>query len=102
VELDESGHSGDNDEEEEDWNRAVFHTQTFARDAAMSALVLAIRCGLQTVATSESPIIPLNGEGASGSCAKINKTGMVYTNIPESIKFDYYDSPGPGTKICIC
>lgn len=89
----------DDDDDDDDWNRSIFYTQTFGREAAMKALVLAIRCGLEAVARSEPRNAPLNGASAQGSCAMVNEHGLVYTNIPEAIKFNYRGIPSANTKI---
>ena len=89
---------GGNDDED-DWNRSVFYTQTFGREVAMKALVLAIRCGLEAVAKSDPRNAPTNGASAPGTCAMVNEHGLVYTNIPEAIKFNYHGFPSANTKI---
>ena len=104
---DEEGHDDDGDVDDDDddddddgeWDRIVIYTQTFGRKDAMKALVLAIRCGLESVALGAPRKIPMGGETAVGTCAKVNETGFVWTSIPGTIKFNYDNFPGNTTKM---
>jgi hypothetical protein len=102
---DDNGDDGDVDDDDDDddddgeWDRIVIYTQTFGRKDAMKALVLAIRCGLESVALGAPRNIPMGGETAVGTCAKVNETGFVWTSIPGTIKFNYDNFPGNTTKM---
>jgi hypothetical protein len=84
--------------DDEDWNRAVVYTQTFHGEQAIKTLALAIRCGLQAVAKSEPRNVPMDGESASRSCARVNEAGLVWGNIPANLRFNHFKFPGPTTK----
>lgn len=107
--VDVGGSDGDDGEEEnnveenpssgedEDWNRAVVYTQTFTGENAIKALVLAIRCGLESIAKSEPRNVPIPGASVGGTCARVNAEGLVYGNMPTNIRFSYNNFPGPTT-----
>jgi hypothetical protein len=96
---DNEGNVGEgSDEEDEEWNRVVCYTQTFSSENSMKALILAIRCGLETVLRSEPRDVPMRGATTSGSCAKVNKSGLIWANMPETIAFNYDHFPGPTTE----
>ena len=109
--VDVGGSDGDEEEEEnnveekptndedEDWGRAVIYTQTFTGESAIKALVLAIRCGLESIAKSDPRNVPLPGASVGGSCARVNTEGLVYGNMPTNICFSYTKFPGPTTKM---
>ena len=98
--IDEDGEEWSSDDDDDsEWDRKVMYTQSFGRKEAMSALVLAIRCGLEVMALGSPRNVPKDGEAAVGTCAKVNKTGFVWTNIPGSMKFNYHDFPEDRTEM---
>eukprot|EP00978_Attheya_sp_CCMP212_P041846 scaffold245333_cov34-Attheya_sp.AAC.1 len=65
IEIEEE----DADNGDDEYNRAVIYSQPFWGKEIMKALLLAIRCGLESVARSEPRTVPLEGGSTSGSCA---------------------------------
>ena len=84
LNLGKSGDTDDNDDEV--WNRAVYYTKTFGTEAAMNALVLAIRSG----SNESSPKCSVERRRRQSVLRHSERKGPSYTNIPEAIKSDYY------------
>ena len=91
--LSDGGYSDD-----EDYSRAVIYTQPFHGTDIMKALILAIRCGLESVARSQPRLIPMQGASADGTCVLVNEEGIVWTNLPSKIRFRYDPLPGKTTQ----
>lgn len=98
---DNDGDVDDDDDGNDDgeWECKVIYTQTSGRKDAMKALVLAIHCGLESMALGVPRNVPMGGETAVGTCAKVNETNLVWTSIPGTIKFNYDNFPGNTTKM---
>ena len=94
---DEGGDDEDSDEDE-NYKRAVVYTPTFHGTEIMKALILAIRCGLESVARSQPRTVPKQGASANGTCALVNEEGIVWTNLPSTIRFTYDQFPGSTTQ----
>jgi hypothetical protein len=94
IEIEEE----DADDGDEEYSRAVIYSQPFRGKEIMKALLLAIRCGLESVARSEPRTGPLEGGSASGSCALVNDEGLVWTTMPETINFTYQQFPRKSTQ----
>ena len=94
----ENASDDDDSEEDPDYDREVMYTQVFSGRDSMKGLVLALRCAIESLHVSDEKDIPLNGFGASGSCALVNQSGLFWTNLPSTIKFDYYSFPGAASN----
>jgi hypothetical protein len=96
--------TSDNDAESDDeedcsyYPPSVCYSQTFKGKAILPALVLALRCGFDSLATKQHRQLPAHTFSAKGTCAYVNRTSLLWKDIPELIKFDYSKFPGPSTK----
>ena len=77
----------------------LFMRKFFWGESATKALVLAIRCGLESVAKSEPRNVPMPGASVGGSCARVNTEGLVYGNMPTNIRLSYKKFPERTTKM---
>lgn len=93
------GGNSDASKDDPTCDREVMYTPTFSGRDAMKGLMLAIRCGLVSLNESDGRDNPAHGSSAVGSCALVNATGLFWTNLPSTIKFDYYTFPGRATSI---
>ena len=89
----------DDSEEDPDYDREVMYTPSFFGRDAIKGIILAVRCAIESLYTSEEKDVPLNGEGATGACALVNRTGLFWTNLPAEVNFDYYKFPAPSSKV---
>mmetsp|Transcript_15489 Transcript_15489/g.22443 ORF Transcript_15489/g.22443 Transcript_15489/m.22443 type:complete len:537 (-) Transcript_15489:350-1960(-) len=98
IEIEEENSDDDDDDDDDEYNRAVIYSQPFRGKEIMKALLLAIRCGLESVARSQPRTVPLEGGSARGSCVLVNDEGLVWTTMPETIHFTYQQFPGKSTQ----
>jgi hypothetical protein len=98
-EDDEKTEEEDKEEEEDsEYAREVYYSQIFGPENMIQALVLAVRCGLESLRNSTQRDLPRQGGHASGACAVVNENGMVWRDLPSTLAFDYNTFPGPTTS----
>jgi hypothetical protein len=97
-EEDES--DGDDESDDSSYNREVHYSETFSGTHIMNALVLALRCGIKSMATYQPRMLPVDGGciPAGGACALANEEGVVWKDFPRKITFNYIDFPDGSTK----
>ena len=81
------------------YEREVMYTRPFSGSNAMKGFILAVRCAIESLHVSEEKDVPLNGGGAVGACALVNESGLFWTNLPPTVKFDYYAFPPSSSKM---
>ena len=98
---DDAGEDGHDDESDGDstYAREVMYTPILFGRRVMDGLILAIRCAIESLMVSEEKDVPLNGSGSTGACAVVNETGLFWTNLPSTVKFDYYNFPPQSSKL---
>ena len=86
------------EDEDGDWDRVVLYSQVFDRTEAIKALILAIRCGIESALCSEARPLPTHGDIVKGSFARVNEKGMVWANLPSDFVIDYWSFPTMGSQ----
>ncbi|KAG7360014.1 hypothetical protein IV203_035112 [Nitzschia inconspicua] len=90
---------GEDAEKDPIYEREIIYTTTFSGRNAMKGLILAIRCAIESLNVSQEKDVPLNGDGATGACALVNESGLCWTKLSSSVKFDYYNFPPSSSKL---
>jgi hypothetical protein len=78
--------------------RKVCYSPIFGPQKIIPALVLALRCGFESLLTAKKKELPNQNGGVQGTCAYVDEKALLWTDIPTSIRFNYTKFPGPSTK----
>lgn len=69
----------------------VYYSQTFGLDTMIAALVLALRCGFESLSRKSKEDLHRHGGSTQGTCAYVNANALlasVWKDIPETINFN--------------